>query len=190
MSNGQDSSSPPDDRGGRFGKGVVPELLKKTVTSGLDAVLGQEETIRGLLGEMKLGREAMQFLAMQSERTRREVLRVVADEVHGFLESSHLTDEAIRLLTSLKFEIKTEVRFSRADDTVKPEVKSGLKVSRAGAPPEPFDPPVSVTRGPPESRTSSRTQEPVGGGEDDPSGPVRLRRRPRRPMRAGPKDAG
>ena len=60
-----------------------------------------------------------------------EVLRIVGQEVRRFLETVNLSGELQKLLTSLSFEIKTEIRFIPNDAAVKPDVKNKVTVKRS-----------------------------------------------------------
>jgi hypothetical protein len=65
------------------------------------------------------------------------MFRIVKQEVHEFLERVDLGAEMQKLLTSVSFEIVTEVRFipnekgtQGGGPGVKPEVKSGVRMKR------------------------------------------------------------
>ena len=47
----------------------------------------------------------------QIDETKNDVLRIVASEVRDFLDATDLASEIKAALTSLSFEVRTEVRF-------------------------------------------------------------------------------
>jgi len=62
---------------------------------------------------------------------------VVAREVRDFLESTDIADEFYRALTSLSFEIKTEIRFIPNDTGgVRPDVRAKVSPKRDKEPRE------------------------------------------------------
>ena len=111
-------------------EGLVPDLLKRTFYAGLGAIFTSEEGIRRIANEFSLPKDVATYLVSQAQGTKDELFRIVAAELRGFLESLNLNDELKRLLTSLSFEIKTEVRFIPNDQQVKPSVKQTVAVRR------------------------------------------------------------
>jgi hypothetical protein len=113
-------------------EGLIPEVLKRTFYAGLGAVFTTEEGIRRLTNEFSLPKDVASFLVQQAQSTKNELFRIVAAEVRGFLESLNLNEELQRLLTSLSFEIKTEIRFIPNDQKlVRPKVKNRVTVKRS-----------------------------------------------------------
>ncbi|MBP9087857.1 MAG: hypothetical protein KBG15_17180, partial [Kofleriaceae bacterium] len=65
--------------------------------------------------------------------TKDKVLEVIARETREFLEHINLGDEIAKLLTTLSFEIKTEVRFipnSERFGGAEPDIKSSVRLKR------------------------------------------------------------
>jgi hypothetical protein len=112
-------------------EGLVPEVFRRTFYAGLGAVFTTEEGIRKLANEFSLPKEVANFMVKQAQVTKDELLRIVAAELRTFLEGLNLNEELQRLLTSLSFEIKTEIRFIPNDQKlVKPQVKNKVAVKR------------------------------------------------------------
>jgi len=124
-------------------EGLVPDLLKRTFYAGLGAVFTTEEGIRRLANEFSLPKEVASYLVQQAQTTKDELFRILAAELRGFLESLNLNEELQRLLTSLSFEIKTEIRFIPNEaKLVKPKIKNKVTVKRkAQREKEPEEPP-------------------------------------------------
>ena len=87
-----------------------------------------EEGIRKIAPDLQLPKDVANYLIQQAAASKDELFRVVGKELRGFLESVNLSGELQKLLTSLSFEIKTEIRFIPNDEGiagVKPDIKVG-----------------------------------------------------------------
>ena len=107
-------------------KGFIPDILKRTFYAGLGAVFTTEEGIRKMASEFQLPKDVANYLIQQAASSKDELFRIVAKELRGFLESVNVSGELQKLLTSLSFEIKTEIRFIPNDEAVggvKPDIK-------------------------------------------------------------------
>ncbi len=112
-------------------EGLVPEIVRRTFYAGLGAVFTTEEGVRRLANEFSLPKDVARYLIQQAQSTKDELFRIVAAELRGFLESLNLNEELQHLLTSLSFEIKTEIRFIPNDQKVlKPKIKNRVAVRR------------------------------------------------------------
>jgi hypothetical protein len=111
---------------------LVPDLVRRTFTAGLGAVFSTEEGIRKITRDLQLPNVAG-YLADTADTTKDKVLEIVAREVREFLATMNLSDEIARLLTTLSFEIKTEIRFipnSERYTGVDPDVKAQVRLKR------------------------------------------------------------
>ncbi len=106
----------------------IPELVKRAILSGIGAVFMTEEGIRAYLGEMKLPKEAAQFVIGQVARTKEEMLRVITDEIRSFLDNTQLDDVLRQVLTNISLEISTKVRFVDESGNYQPRARSRLRV--------------------------------------------------------------
>jgi len=112
----------------------IPELVKKAVAAGVGAVFTTEESIRRLTKEMPMPQEVAGYLVNTASSTKDEFLRIVAREIREFLNSVNLSEEIAKMLTTLSFEIKTEIRFIPNDEKftgVEPDVKARVRLKRA-----------------------------------------------------------
>lgn len=110
---------------------LVPELVKKTFAAGMGAVFSTEEGIR------KLARESLPevagYLASSADGAKDKVFEIIARETREFLANLNLTEEIAKILTTLSFEIKTEIRFIPNSERVtgaEPDVKASVKLKR------------------------------------------------------------
>src|SRR5678816_4820107 len=110
---------------------LVPELVKKTFAAGMGAVFSTEEGIR------KIAREGLPevagYLASSADGAKDKVFEIIARETREFLANLNLTEEIAKLLTTLSFEIKTEIRFIPNSERLtgaEPDVKASVKLKR------------------------------------------------------------
>jgi len=93
----------------------VPEMVRRVAVTGLGALFMTEEGLRGLLADLKLPKEAITYLAKQSDRTKDEFFRIVQTEFRSFLERVDLTNEMRKVLSGMALEITTEIHFKQVD---------------------------------------------------------------------------
>jgi hypothetical protein len=119
---------PPEKQRERGRMDFIPDIVRRTFYAGLGAVFTTEEGIRKIASDLKLPKDVANYLIQQAAASKDELFRVVGKELRGFLESVNISGELQKLLTSLSFEIKTEIRFipnEQAIGGVKPDVKVG-----------------------------------------------------------------
>lgn len=121
---------------------MIPEAVRRLLESGLEKLGDRPDQIRQKLSDMKLPREAYSALLHQLDDGKSGLYRIVAKEVRDFLENTNFAEDLVKALTTLSFEIKTEVRFIPNDaGTARPNVKSKLRVGRqSDTPRRPSDP--------------------------------------------------
>ena len=115
----EDKPDLPDDDPKKL-SGLVPDIVRRAVLTGVGALFMTEEGIRNLVGEMKLPKDALAFLVAQADKTRSDVTRIVTQEVRRFLESETLSREIWKLLTSVTLEVNATVQ-------LKPSGEPGIK---------------------------------------------------------------
>ncbi len=108
---------------GAIGTGV--DKLEKGVEVSRDTMKQASSQLRGVVDEVKLPKEAANYLFGQIDETKNVLIRAVSREVRDFLAGTDIAHELQRALTSLSFEIRTEIRFVPNEKGVmKAEVKS------------------------------------------------------------------
>ena len=110
----------PDDEGKP--PGMVGDLLKRAVLTGVGALFMTEEGIRNAVGELKLPKDVLAFLLSQADRTRGDVARVVTAEVRRFLESETLQRQVWKILTGITLDVHATI-------ALRPSGEPGFKVS-------------------------------------------------------------
>ena len=101
--------------------GIVPDVVRRAVLTGVGALFMTEEGIRNAVSEMKLPKDALGFLLSQAEKSRTEVARIVTQEVRRFLEGETLQRQLWKLLNGVTLEVNATVQ-------LKPSGESGVKV--------------------------------------------------------------
>ena len=149
----------------------VPELVKRAVAAGVGAVFTTEEGIRRLTKEMPLPKDVAGYLVSTASTTKDELLRIVAREMREFLQTVNISEEIAKMLTTLSFEVKTEIRFIPNDQKyggVEPDVKARVKLKRNGAAtgdaPDPAGGDAPPVARPGRRRMFRRTRRPPGEG--------------------------
>lgn len=113
--------------------GLVPDIVRRAVLTGVGALFMTEEGIRNLVGEMKLPKDALGFLLSQAEKTRTEVARVVTQEVRRFLESETLRREIWKVLTGVTLEVNATIQLKPGGEPAfKAKVKAKKKEPEEG----------------------------------------------------------
>jgi hypothetical protein len=107
--------------------GLVPDIVRRAVLTGVGALFMTEEGIRNLVGDMKLPKDALNFLLSQAEKTRTEVARVVTQEVRRFLESETLRREIWKLLNGVTLEVTANIHLKQ---TGEPGFKAKIKTKK------------------------------------------------------------
>lgn len=143
---------------------LVPDLVRRTFTAGMGAVFQTEDSLRKLTKDLSVPNVAG-YLGEAADNTKDKVLEIIAREVREFLAHVNLSEEIARLLTTLSFEVKTEIRFipnSERYTGVEPDVKAAVRVKRA----ERGERPERGERG-------ERAERPAGSERDEePEAPV------------------
>ncbi|HEY8943733.1 MAG TPA: hypothetical protein VIM73_05700 [Polyangiaceae bacterium] len=120
---------------------LIPEIVKRILEAGYEKLSEGPENVKHLVSELRLPKEALSVLLSQLDETKNGLYRAVAREVRDFLEHTNFAEELAKALTTLSFEIRTEVRFIPNDSRLRasPEVKTKVQVrrDRTTQPPEP-----------------------------------------------------
>lgn len=100
-----------------FEKGSDPNLstkaadaVRKLFVSGISTVFMTEDGIRNAVGDLRLPKEAIQFLLNQTDNGRREVMRLLSEELKDFLRELDLTSELRKALVGLTLEVSASIK--------------------------------------------------------------------------------
>lgn len=124
-------------------EGWLPGILKRSdagaspdspdATEEAASGTSSTERLRAKLSDRKLPREAINFILGQVDNTKREFLRIASNEVRLFLESVDLGGELAKILTTLSFEVRMEVRFIPNDQALKPSARGRVRFKKSDA---------------------------------------------------------
>ena len=136
---------------------LIPDLVKRILEAGFERLSEGPDSVRKAVGEMRMPREALGSILSQIDETKQGLYRVVAKEVRDFLTQTSFADELTRALTTLSFEIRTEVRFipNDARGHATPDIRSKVSVKR-----RPSTPPAAEETTPTGSGAPPPTGEP------------------------------
>ena len=95
--------------------GAIPEMFRKMMGLGLSGFFTTEAAIRGALGDT-VPREWVEFVAEQSERTREEFAKKMAEEFGKVLANVDLVEFAEQLLEGRTIEVKAEFKLGPRDE--------------------------------------------------------------------------
>lgn len=111
--------------------GLVPDIVRRAVLTGVGALFMTEEGIRNMVTEMKLPKDALAFLLSQADKSRAEVARVVTQEMRRFLESETLRREMWKLLTSVTLEVNASIQLKPSGE---PGIRAKVRTKKKGEP--------------------------------------------------------
>jgi len=140
-----------EERERRWSEGVLRETFRKAVEKGIEAGVGTlrsaDSVVRGVTQDGKLPKEVIGYVFAQVDETKNALVRGVANEVRDFLEATDIAGEFYRALTSLSFEVKTEIRFIPNEaGGVRPQVRArALNRKRRGERRDKDEPPLDDT---------------------------------------------
>ncbi|MEM9074391.1 MAG: hypothetical protein AAGE52_38205 [Myxococcota bacterium] len=121
----------------RWSEGVLRDTFRKAVEKGIEAGVGTlrsaDSVVRGVTQDGRLPKEVIGYVFAQVDETKNAMVRGVANEVRDFLEATDIAGEFYRALTSLSFEVKTEIRFIPNEaGGVRPQVRARAVKGRRG----------------------------------------------------------
>jgi hypothetical protein len=121
-----------------------------------------ENTVGSMQTTGTLSKEALAYLLQQGDRGKKELVRIVANEVGQFLRGIDLSGEVVKVLSSVQLEVNASVRFKPVTDkTVKPVVEASVNVQNAANVP----PPATPTESAPPAESKDDGPKPASSGE-------------------------
>jgi hypothetical protein len=93
-----------------FGSKSIGDMARRALMSGIGAVFMSEENLRQQLSEMKLGKDAVGYVVGQADKTKREIIDVVARETRAFLSRLEVEKMVGRMLMGTTIEVQTRIR--------------------------------------------------------------------------------
>jgi hypothetical protein len=106
----EDEDEPPPPERGGFAAKMIGDLARRALTTGIGAVFLSEESLRHQLSEMKLPKEAMNYVVQQADKTKREIVATIARETREFLSKLEMDKILARALLGTTVEIQTRIK--------------------------------------------------------------------------------
>ena len=97
----------------------------------MGAVFSTEEGIRRIARENLP--DVVGYVASSADGAKDRVWEIIAEQTRSFLSNLNLTEEIAKILTTLSFEIKTEIRFIPNSERLtgaEPDVKASVRLKR------------------------------------------------------------
>ena len=115
---------------------LLPDLIARSVASGLKSVITSREGIRRVAES--LPKELSGFVHEQLVGMRDDVFQVLRTELRSFFDRVNLGQEIQRALTALTLQVTMEVRFLPSDrGGVTPDVKATVRPKKSKKAPSP-----------------------------------------------------
>ena len=115
---------------------LIPEVVRRAFLTGLGAVFLTEDSVRRAVTDLSLPKDAVDAVIDRLGHSKDQVVETISRELRAFLDRIDVGAEVQKLLTSLTFEIKTEIRFIPNNDRVKPKMDTKFRIKRS----EPVEP--------------------------------------------------
>ena len=97
-------------------KKFIPESVKKILAMGMGAAFLTEETLRSVLGDVKLPGDVVGKLLEGANRSKEEIIERVGDEMASIIKKIDFVKEASRFVEDHKFKISAEIEVLKKGD--------------------------------------------------------------------------
>lgn len=111
-----------------FARGVS-DSLRKVISGTIRSVIPGDEGLRAAIVDA-FPKELLGYVMRQVDAGKDEIVRMVGLQIRKFLENLDLGGELQKVLTSLSFEVRTEVRFVPNDQAVRPDARVRVRIRR------------------------------------------------------------
>lgn len=145
--------------------GFIPDMVRRAVDRSLHALNQTDEERRKMISSLlpkDLVQTVIQSALQAVDVTKREAVEIVGREMQQFLASLNLAEEIRKVLTSVSFQINTEVRFvPNEDGTLRSEIKARAvpkRVERVGRERPAAKPKVKAAKAPRVAKTPKSVQ--------------------------------
>ena len=103
----------------------VSDAVKKLLTAGVGAAFMTEESIRAYLGDLKLPKDAVNYLLQGANKSKAELMDRVGNEIVRIISKIDFVSEASKFVEEHKFKISAEVEVIRKDTSFEVKIESG-----------------------------------------------------------------
>ncbi len=95
----------------------MTDMARKILLTGLGAIFMTEETIRKMLGDLKIPKDAMGYFLDTAVRQKDEMLGLIAAELSKFLSKVKVHEELQKALSGLQMHVDAKLSFDRKNKT-------------------------------------------------------------------------
>jgi hypothetical protein len=89
--------------------GPILEAVKKLFSVGVGAAFLTEESIRSYLADLKLPKDALNFILQSANKGKEELVNRVGKEIGALLKHTDFVNEVSKFASSHKFKISAEI---------------------------------------------------------------------------------
>lgn len=93
------------------------DIVKKVITTGIGAAFMTEESIRHVLGEVKLPKEVLSSLLHGAQKSKDDLMARVGDEILKMVKKIDFVQEASKFVENHKFRISAEIEVLKKNKT-------------------------------------------------------------------------
>ena len=95
------------------------DTLRKILTTGIGAALMTEESLSKLLSDIKLPRDAKNYLVKQAQKRKSDLANIVAQELKGFLSRINIHEELHKALHGLRVDVEATIHVNRHGPSIR-----------------------------------------------------------------------
>ncbi len=118
-----------DNEGPKTEKGA--EILRKLIGAGIGAAFMTEEHIKKYISDMKLPKEAVNFLLQGAAKSKEELVYRVGTEVIKIINRIDFVEEASRFVEEHKFKVSAEIEVLKKDGSTELKVSTNKSTSNS-----------------------------------------------------------
>jgi polyhydroxyalkanoate synthesis regulator phasin len=96
-------------------KDKIGDLLKKVVTTGVNAAFMTEESVRAVLKDLPITKEMLGSLIENAKNTKTEFIGSVKNELKSYLDKIDLSREIDRVVENYDIELNAKISFKKKD---------------------------------------------------------------------------
>jgi hypothetical protein len=103
--------------------GPILDVVKKLFSVGVGAAFMTEESIRNYLGDVKLPKDAINFILQSANKGKEELVQRVGKEIGALLSHIDIVKEASRFVENHKFKVSAEIEIlSKSNEKEKEKI--------------------------------------------------------------------
>ena len=89
----------------------MPDIVKKALLVSIGGAALTEEAIRKILGDLKVSKEIVSAIILQSNKVKDEIVRIISKELRSIITKANIDQEIRKLMQDVKINIQMEIDF-------------------------------------------------------------------------------